>query len=321
MTEKTFTSEIDGTRLDQFLTDRLDSLSRTRIKRLILAGMVTVNNRSEKPGYRIEASDIVTIQIPEDTRIPNHIEPENIPLDVLYEDESILAVNKPPGLVVHPGAGRQTGTLAHALLYHVSTLSDLNGPARPGIIHRLDMDTSGVMVVAKTNHAHHHLAKQFEERTVKKQYTGITWGEWRDASGTIDRAIRRNPNDPTSYIVNENGREAVTLYQVKQTFLYLSLVHFFPKTGRTHQIRVHAAYEKHPIFGDDKYQGGFTKVKGFIPEVSKRLKMMLKSIQRHALHASRLEIIHPETGESCMFTSPLPKDMETVLKQLEHDLV
>lgn len=321
MTEKTFTSEIDGIRLDQFLTDKLEKLSRTRVKQLILDGLVTVNQQKTKPGYRVDSSDEIQVRIPTETTSIDSIEPENIPLDILFEDESIIAINKPPGLVVHPGAGRQTGTLANALMHHFTQLSDVNGPLRPGIVHRLDMDTSGVMVIAKNNDAHQHLAKQFEQRIVKKQYAGITWGEWKEPSGTIDQAIRRNPSDPTSYTINKNGREAVTIYKVQQSFPYLSLVHFFPKTGRTHQIRVHSAGQGHPIFGDEKYSGGLSRVKGFIPEISKKLTQMLKSLQRHALHASQLEIIHPVTNDACVFTSPLPNDMKTIITKPEFELV
>ena len=321
MTSHSFIAETDGTRLDQFLSDKLESLSRTRIKQHILNHRVTVNGEFAKPSYRIEKADAITITLPEETKIIETIEPENMPIDMIYEDDEIIVINKPPELVVHPGTGRRSGTLVHALMYHFKHLSDVNGPMRPGIVHRLDMETSGLMVVAKTNRAHSHIAKQFEQRRVKKTYAGITWGEWKNPSGTIEKSIGRKRSDPTMYTISTVGRSATTLYEVQQSLRYISLVYFFPKTGRTHQIRVHAASMGHPIFGDDKYSGGQSKVKGYIPEISQPLKKTLKDIGRHALHAHALEFAHPVTDKPCSFKAPFPNDMKTVLKTMESLLV
>jgi len=321
LTEEHFIVETGGSRLDQFLAEKLDTLSRTRIKQLILEEKITVNNQTVKPGYRLDVSDQISVQIPAETTPIEIIEPEDIPIEIIYEDESIIVINKQAGLVVHPGAGRQTGTLVHALLHHFNQLSDINGPMRPGIIHRLDMETSGVMVIAKTNQAHQYLAKQFENRIVRKKYVGITWGDWTKISGIIDDPIQRKRSDPTSYAISSSGREAKTDYEVIQSYRYLSMVEFYPKTGRTHQIRVHSASKGHPIFGDEKYSGGSSRIKGFLPEISKKIEEMLKKINRHALHAKQLEIIHPETSKSQIFVASLPEDMKTVLEKLETGFV
>ncbi len=312
------TDTFDGLRLDKYLAEVVKELSRTKLSRLIRSGAVRVNGVAEKPSYCLTSDDEVTIEFDDSTE-EQQPEPQNIPLDILFEDDAIIVVNKPPGLVVHPGAGQPDRTLVNGLLYHFRRLSDVNGTNRPGIVHRLDKDTSGIILVAKTNRAHRGLAAQFENRTVQKSYTGITWGEWQDTKGIIDEPIGRNRSDPTTFCVRESGRSAVTEFKVELQSRYLSKVLFFPRTGRTHQIRVHAQWMHHPIFGDEKYGGGVNRVKGFMTETGNILKKLINYGRRHALHATTISFTHPSTGESISFMAPIPNDMEMILDTMEND--
>ena len=239
-------------------------------------------------------------------------------MDIVYEDETIIGINKPAGLVVHPGVGNRTGTLVNGLIYHFQTLSTLNGELRPGIVHRLDKDTSGVMIIAKTDTAHADLSKQFETKTVQKKYVGITWGLWQEKGGRIETKLLRKKSDPTLFEVHlDKGKTSVTHYKVLEEGRYYSLVHFIPKTGRTHQIRVHSAHQNHPIMGDRKYGGGLSKIKGFIPEVGKILKKELERLNRHALHSETICIQHPETKSDIEIHAPLPDELNLLLQSLK----
>ncbi|MFQ6604828.1 MAG: RluA family pseudouridine synthase [Fidelibacterota bacterium] len=309
----------DGVRLDKFLADSISELSRTKLNQLIRSGTVRVNGAVEKPSYQLTPDDKITIIYDKDEDHSTQPEPQDIPLDILYEDDAIIVVNKPPGLVVHPGAGQRDKTLVNGLLFHFKTLSNLNGENRPGIIHRLDKDTSGVILVAKTNLAHRRIAEQFEQRMVEKVYTGITWGEWQEGEGTICEPIGRNRSDPTTFSVQETGRSAITAYKVDFQSRYLSKVLFYPKTGRTHQIRVHANWMHHPIFGDEKYGGGLNRIKGFMTETGNILKKLINYGRRHALHATTISFMHPDTGEKLSFSAPIPNDMKMILDTMEHD--
>ena len=307
----------ENIRIDKFLANQILNMTRTQIKKLFLNGLVQVNESFAKPGSILKGDEIITFSVPEIDQNLDEIEPEDISLNILYEDESIIAINKPSGLVVHPGAGHKQGTLVNGLIYHFQQLSDINGPIRSGIVHRLDKDTSGVILIAKSNVVHRSLAFQFEKRTIKKEYFGITWGKWKDSKGVMSGSIHRKRTDPTSYEINNNGREAITDYNVLKTGEYLSEILFLPKTGRTHQIRVHSAENKNPIFGDKKYGGGKNKAKGYIPEVSKKFTNAILDFDRHALHAKKITFIHPNTDDELSIDAPIPKDILKLQKQLK----
>ena len=304
----------ENTRLDIFLTSVLTDLSRTQIQNMIQDGLVLVNEQSSKSGLKLDGSESIKYSIPQIESELSHIEPEYIPLDILYEDDHILAINKPAGLVVHPGVGNKSGTLVNALAFHFENLSDINGNLRPGIVHRLDEYTTGVILVAKHNKAHAHLASQFENRTIQKEYVGVTWGNWKQLEGSISGSIKRKRSDPTTYQVDELGRQALTQYKTINQGPILSEVNFTPKTGRTHQIRVHSASMNHPIFGDEKYGGGLSKAKGFIPEVTSALRRLFEDISRHALHAHKISFQHPFTDKNTQIYAPIPDDIKTLIR-------
>jgi len=311
------TPENKNIRLDQFLSSELQDFSRTHIQKLIKMGFVLVNGTIRKPGFRLFGGENIKVELPDENPAPEILKPENIPLKIVFEDDIIVVLDKPAGLVVHPGAGIKEGTLVNGLVYYFKSLSNISGSPKPGIVHRLDKDTSGLILVAKTNSAHLHLANQFETRSVVKKYMGITWGEWKPISGKIEEPITRKRSDRTSFTVSTSGRSARTDYEVIEAMRYLSLVRFFPRTGRTHQIRVHSAFHGNPIFSDEKYNGGLNRIKGFLPEISKKLKTMLNSIGRQALHAYELSITHPTTEEQLQFEAPLPEDFTNLIEDMK----
>lgn len=317
-TEKRVFAGVENTRLDHFLVEQFPEFSRTFIQQMIKSANVIVNGNIEKASYKLREGDIIMTRPMDVETEMDTIIPEPVPLDILFEDDEIIVINKQAGLVVHPGTGNSTGTLAHGLKHYCGDLSSINGSLRPGIVHRLDQDTSGVMVAAKTNQAHRQIAGQFQDRTVAKTYMGITWGMWKNDTGTIDAPLKRSRKDPTTYRVDNSGREAITDYIVLHEFRYMSQVEFQPKTGRTHQIRVHAAHEQHSIVNDEKYNGGLNRIKGFLPEVQKDIKLLLKKMGRHALHAKELSFNHPGTGEKVHFTAELPDDIQTMIKHMQN---
>jgi len=303
-------------RLDKYLSESLDQLSRSKIQHLINDGKVMINGEQEKSSYRLNGNESIVVHLDEhETSINNHVAQE-IPLTIIHEDADILIIDKQAGLVVHPGAGMNDNTLLNGLMYYTSSLSDINGPSRLGIVHRLDKNTSGIMVVAKTNSAHKYIAEQFEKRNVKKTYISLTWGLWELKEGGIDEPIRRKRSDPTVFAVDAKGRSAFTSYKVEDSWRYISKVQFKPKTGRTHQIRVHSSFMGHPIISDNKYGGGENRVKGFLPEVSKELKSILQIFNRQALHAYSIEFIHPKTKDNMKYISPLPSDFSDAIDML-----
>ena len=305
-------------RLDKFLTDVVSESSRTTIKKMINEGLVTVNGEVSKPSLILNGNEKISYQIALKEENGSYLTPENIELDIIYEDTDIIAINKPAGLTVHPGAGQKTNTLANGLIYHFHDLSNVNGKVRPGIVHRLDKETSGVMLVAKSNEAHANLSRQFEAREIKKEYYAVTWGIFTSKEGKITLPLSRSKKDPTSYVGDDNGKKAITSFISKPLGDYTSEVIFKPKTGRTHQIRVHSASLGNPIFGDSKYGGGNNRSKGFLPEVSKSLNNSLKNLGRHALHAKSITFSHPSTKKLKSISAKIPSDFQTLKMELSN---
>jgi len=299
-----------GTRIDVFLAQHLSGCSRSFASQLIADECVQVNGQTQKPSYRLKAGDLVSGHIPAPQ--PAGYLPEPIPLHVLYEDPDIVVINKPPGLVVHPAPGHHSGTLVNGLLYHCPDLGGIGAELRPGIVHRLDKDTSGTLVVAKNAAALEHLASQFKNRTVGKDYLALVHGAMAAESGTIRLPIGRHPVDRKRMSTHSRrGREAETGWRVVRRLAGATLLELRLKTGRTHQIRVHCAAIGRPIMGDPVY--GRRKPAGG----SAGMQTMPGSIRRQMLHAWRLEINHPRTGARMRFESPLPEDMQRLIAELE----
>ena len=301
-------------RIDLFLSHHVENATRSKVQRAIRNGMVLVNGRPVRPSYLVSPGDIIQVTLPRSA--PQDAIAENIPLDILYEDDHLLVVNKPAGMVTHPAFGNRSGTLVNALLHHFSGLLAVGDPSRPGIVHRLDKDTSGLLVVAKSDMAHAHLARQFARRTVEREYHAIVWGSFRDRSGTVDAALGRSKSDRKKIAVVQGGKTAVTEYTVLRQFPYLSLLALRLQTGRTHQIRVHLAHVHHPVFGDPTYQGRRISWGPRTPRQRSEVQSLLEIIHRQALHARTIGFLHPETGKSVRFESPLPGDMRRVLEVL-----
>jgi len=291
--------EAEGERLDVFITDNLEQLSRSTVQALIKAGLVTVNGEKVKASYHLKEGDQVEAILPEAQEVD--IQPQDIPLPILYQDDDLVIVDKPKGMVVHPAHGNWDQTMVNALLFHIRDLSGINGELRPGIVHRLDKDTSGVMVVAKNDQAHRHLAEQIREHTIKREYVALVHGLIKENLGTIDAPIGRSKLDRKKMAVVKDGRRAVSNYEVLQRFNNYTLVKVTLLTGRTHQIRVHFAYIKHPVVGDPLY--GSAK-KHF-------------DLDSQALHACLLGFDHPRSGQYIEFTSDLPPYFKRVLAELE----
>ena len=299
-----YTADREGERIDVFLARTNGNLSRSYIQRLITEGRVTVGGKPVKPRHQLKTNETVSIDVPEPE--PVSVEPESLPIDILYEDEDVIVVNKARGMVVHPAAGVFHGTLVNALLAYCKDLSGINGVLRPGIVHRLDKETSGVMIVAKNDAAHRSLAEQIRTKTAQRVYWAILTGNIREEEGIIHGAIGRSPKDRQKMaVVLENGKDATTKFRVLERFGNYTLVECRLMTGRTHQIRVHMAYIGHPVVGDKKYG---TKQCPF-------------SIEGQALHSKMLSFIHPRTGKRMEFTASLPEDMELILQQLRKNRV
>jgi 23S rRNA pseudouridine1911/1915/1917 synthase len=305
-------------RIDKFLCDRLENASRTRIQNAANAGNILVNNNTVKPSYKIKPGDIVQVVLPTP---PREIEliPEDIPLNIVYEDEDVLVVNKKAGMVVHPAYGNYTGTLVNALMWHFMDLPLFNtGESRPGLVHRLDKNTSGILVIAKNEFALNRLSKQFFDRTTDRRYNALVWGIPDPPEGTITGNVGRNVKDRKIMQVfkdDTEGKTAITHYKVLENFGYISLIECKLETGRTHQIRVHFSHIKHPLFNDEEYGGDqilkgttFTKYQQFI-------KNCFKILPRQALHAKSLAFNHPVTGKRLFFDSDLPDDMVQVINK------
>lgn len=300
-------------RLDVYLTRHVENATRTKVQEAIDSGEVMVNNARAKSSYKVAPLDVVSIHLAKPD--PPAVEAEAIPLDIVYEDEYLLVVNKPAGMVTHPAYKNYSGTLVNALMHHTSDLSHPH-PMRPGIVHRLDKDTSGLLVVAKDEVTHHKLARQFAEKTSEREYNAIAWGVFREEAGTIDAPLGRSKHDRKKVAVTSEGKHAVTEYSVLEQFDYCAFIRLRLRTGRTHQIRAHLAHLHHPIFGDPTYGGREIVAAGVEGKKKAEVKNLLELIQRQALHARTLGFVHPVTKEMMRFESPLPKDFTNVLERL-----
>lgn len=288
-----------GERLDKYLSNKIEGKSRSFIQGLINDNNVLINNSIVKSNYKLKMNDIIVVTLPEPIELD--VKPENIQIDIIYEDEDVIVVNKKKGMVVHPAPGNYTGTLVNALLYHCGDLSGINGVIRPGIVHRIDKDTSGILVIAKNDEAHNFLAEQFKVHSIKREYYALVEGKFGKKEGTVDKPIGRHKKDRIKMAIVEDGKRAVTHYQVIEEYNKgISLVKCTLETGRTHQIRVHMASLGHPLVGDLVYG-------------SKRPKIKLEG---QALHAKTLGFIHPRTKEYMEFTSELPTYYKELLEEL-----
>lgn len=289
--------EDQGERLDRLIASRYRDYSRNQIKKMMEEDLILVNKQIEKPSYSVKWGDYITIFI-KDPELPD-IEPEEIPLDVYYEDEDVIVVNKPSGMVVHPANGHYSGTLVNAAMHHCDDLSGINGVLRPGIVHRIDKDTSGLLIMAKNDLAHTSLAEQFKEKSTVREYLAICYGNIKQDKGTIDAPIGRDPHERKRMAVVQGGRSAVTHFEVIERLGDFTLIKCILETGRTHQIRVHMSYIGYPLVGDDRY--GPKKVIGKYGQF---------------LHAAKLGFVHPRSGEYKEFEAPLPDYFQKYLNQL-----
>lgn len=296
--EFSVSSNDDCVRIDKFLSGKLEGKTRSFIQKLIDDGGVTVSGNAVSKNYKLKLNDEVVVQIPDPVELD--IKPENIPINIVYQDDDLLVVDKPKGMVVHPAPGNYTGTLVNALMYHCGDkLSSINGVIRPGIVHRIDKNTSGLLMVAKNDKTHNFLASQIKEHTFKREYNAVCVGHFKETTGTINAPIGRSKNDRKKMCVTqENSKEAITHYEVLEEFDGYSFVKFILETGRTHQIRVHSKYIGHPVLGDDVYSKPF------------------KGIEGQCLHAKTLGFVHPN-GEYLEFDSPLPEYFINVLKRIK----
>ena len=290
----------NGIRIDRYLSEKNAELSRSYLQKLLKEQGITVNGREVKANYKVQAGDEIRISLP-DLSEPD-ILPEDIPLDILYEDEDVMVVNKPKGMVVHPSAGHTSGTLVNAILFHCQgNLSGINGVMRPGIVHRIDKDTTGALLICKNDVAHRDLAEQLKEHSIKRRYRAIVSGNLKDDEGTVEGPIGRHPVDRKKMAINyKNGKEAITHYKVLERFGNATYIECRLETGRTHQIRVHMTSIGHPLLGDEVYGSGKNPY----------------HLQGQALHAMVLGFVHPRTGEYLEFTSPLPEYFTNLLEKL-----
>ncbi|MFZ5966303.1 MAG: RluA family pseudouridine synthase [Bacillota bacterium] len=292
----------DGTRIDLYLSEQLENLSRSYIQKLIEQNQVRVNGVLEQTKkYKVQEGDEIEVEIPEPTIL--QIEPENIPLDIVYEDEDVVVINKPQGMVVHPAPGNYHGTLVNALMYHCKSLSTINGVIRPGIVHRIDKDTSGLLMIAKNDNAHRSLAQQLKEHTIHRLYVALVHGNIKEEKGTIHAPIGRHPVDRLRMAVTEkNSKDAITHFTVLKRYIEYTLIEAKLETGRTHQIRVHMSYIHHPLVGDPVYGPKKERFK----------------LNGQFLHAKALGFIHPRTGKYIEFHSDMPDELHKLINILEN---
>jgi len=308
-------------RIDKFLNDKLEGVTRSKIQNGIDAGFVKVNDKTVKSNYRVHPADVITISLPKPPR-DTDVKPENIPLNIVYEDDYLLIINKPPGMVVHPAYQNWSGTLVNALAYHFQQLPTMPGnDGRPGLVHRIDKDTSGLLVIAKDEHTLTHLAKQFFDHSIERKYWAIVWGEPQPEAGTINVNLGRSLKDrrvTAAFPVGDFGRRAVTHYKTLKNLRYVSLIECKLETGRTHQIRAHMKYIGHPLFNDATY-GGDQVVKGTVFSKYKQfVDNCFEVMPRQALHAKTLGFVHPHSGKFVQFESELPEDFVQLIDKWEH---
>jgi len=307
--------EFVGERLDKFLQVQLEGYSRTDIQKFISADLVSCQGVPCSKNHRLSAGMVIEVgDLPE--KPSSRLEPEKIPLNIVYEDKDIVILNKPRGLVVHPGAGVLHGTLAAGLLYHFKKLSLVNGPLRPGIVHRLDKDTPGLMVVARTDAAHAKLSAQMDAREIVRTYWALVWGQPRDLEGTVDAPIERDPDNRIRMAVRPEGKRAVTHYRVLESFRFATLLECKLETGRTHQIRVHMKHLGHSIVGDPVYEGGECALHRIGPLDRPHAMKILKMAPAQMLQAVRLSLLHPRTGKRVNFEAPLDDSFQQILEYL-----
>ncbi len=308
-------------RIDSYLTKHVENATRSKVQDAIKKGEVLVNGKKAKPSYAVQPEDVIQIHLSRPD--PPDVKAEAIPLDIVYEDGYLLVVNKPAGMVTHPAYKNYSGTLVNALMHHSKKLSHVHAEedeefdiVRPGIVHRLDKDTSGLLVVAKDESTHQKLAKQFAAKTSEREYNAIVWGKFKQQSGVIDAPLGRSKNDRKKVAVTLDGKHAVTEYEVIEQFEFLSLIKLHLRTGRTHQIRVHLAHIHHPVFGDETYGGREIAAGGIEGKKKAEVKNLLEIMPRQALHAKKLGFVHPVKKETMRFESDLPRDMQKVLSRL-----
>lgn len=303
-------------RLDVFLTNSIENATRSKVQKLIDAQLVKVNGNVVKSNYQVKPLDVIEAVHPITPR-PEDTEPEDIPLEIVYEDDYLLIINKPAGMVAHPAYANYTGTLVNALLHYTKNLSEVNEPGRPGIIHRLDKDTSGLLVVAKDDFTHAKIAKQFSERTIDREYHAICWGLFKERKGEIAFNITRSKKDRKKFSTSETeGKSALTLYEVIEEFEFTTYLKINLKTGRTHQIRVHLSGIGKPVFGDPTYGGRQINFGSELPKIKSRVQNLLEIIPRQALHAKTIGFYHPHLKQKMFFSSDLPDDMNKLIEKL-----
>lgn len=301
-------------RLDTFLVNQVSHISRSQVQKLIKEGLVQVNGNKAKANHIVRPSEKIIVVFPKQ-RVPD-IVAEDIFLEIVYEDRDLLVINKKAGMVVHPAFGHSSGTLVNALLAHCQKLSSVNEPYRPGIVHRIDKDTSGLLVVAKNNRVHERLAEQFRDKKVIRQYVAIVWGHVKKSSGTVETCLARSVRDRKKIGVAATGKNAVTHFEVRERLPLTSLITLRLETGRTHQIRVHLAHMGHPVFGDHTYGGRGRQLGGLNKKQTALGMELLQMMERQALHAKTLGFVHPVTQKELFFDSDLPTDMEHLLGRL-----
>ena len=305
-------------RIDLFLMDRITKITRNKLQSVIKAGNVLVNDKVIKANYKVRPLDNIQIVLPEPPE-EHSVEPENIPLNIVYEDDDVMVINKPAGLVVHPGLGNRNGTLVNALAFYFKfelPIKEGNIADRPGLVHRIDKDTTGLMVIAKTEYAMSHLAKQFFDHTVQREYTALIWGEMEPPDGRIKGNLARNPSNRMQMTVfpeGNIGKEAITNYNTFESFYYTSLVNCRLETGRTHQIRAHLTYHGHPLFSDARYGGDVIRKGTIYTKYRQFVDNCFKICPRQALHARTLGFVHPVSGKNMFFECPIPEDFQQLV--------